>query len=99
MPSRFPISPRSSAGSSTEVGRQPWIVYGVMRTSQGVSGNLRPSHVAVSLIAFTLIYGLLAILDIYLLAQYSRKSPEEGETGRGGGLGRGTRQETGEAGV
>jgi cytochrome d ubiquinol oxidase subunit I len=61
----------------TEVGRQPWIVYGVMRTSEGVSGSLRPGHVACSLIAFTLIYGLLAALDVYLLAKYSRKSPED----------------------
>jgi cytochrome d ubiquinol oxidase subunit I len=61
----------------TEVGRQPWIVYGVMRTSEGVSRSLRPGHVAGSLVAFTLVYGLLAAVDIYLLARYSRKSPEE----------------------
>jgi cytochrome d ubiquinol oxidase subunit I len=61
----------------TEVGRQPWIVYGVMKTSEGVSRSLRPGQVAASLIAFTLVYGLLAAVDIYLLARYSRKSPED----------------------
>jgi cytochrome d ubiquinol oxidase subunit I len=67
----------------TEVGRQPWIVYGVMKTAEGVSPSLRPGHVAVSLAAFTLIYGLLAAVDIYLLAKYSRKSPDDIEPAAG----------------
>ncbi len=61
----------------TEVGRQPWIVYGVMRTSAGVSGSLQPAQVIASLFGFTVVYGLLAAVDIYLLAKYSRANPEE----------------------
>ena len=68
----------------TEVGRQPWIVYGVMKTAEGVSGSLRPGHVVFSLIGFTILYGLLAAVDITLLAKYSRADPEGPRPGPGG---------------
>ncbi|OGD21418.1 MAG: cytochrome D ubiquinol oxidase subunit I [Candidatus Aminicenantes bacterium RBG_16_63_16] len=67
----------------TEVGRQPWIVYGVMKTSEGLSGSLQPGQVIASLVGFTIIYGLLAAVDIYLLARYSRANPEEIQLGAG----------------
>jgi cytochrome d ubiquinol oxidase subunit I len=63
----------------TEIGRQPWIVYNVMKTADGVSATLQPGQVITSLIGFTLLYGLLAAVDIYLLAKYSRANPEEEE--------------------
>jgi cytochrome d ubiquinol oxidase subunit I len=66
-----------SGWAVTEIGRQPWIVYNVMKTSEGVSGSLQPGHVIASLIGFTLIYGLLAAVDIYLLVKYSRTNPDE----------------------
>jgi len=66
-----------SGWAVTEIGRQPWIVYNVMKTSEGVSGSLQPGHVIASLVGFTLIYGLLAAVDIYLLVKYSRTNPEE----------------------
>jgi cytochrome d ubiquinol oxidase subunit I len=61
----------------TEMGRQPWIVYGLMKTAAGVSSSLRPSQVVVSLIGFTVVYGLLAVVDIYLLMKYSRRGPDQ----------------------
>jgi cytochrome d ubiquinol oxidase subunit I len=57
-----------------EVGRQPWIVYGLMRTKDAVS-PLATSQVAISLAAFFIVYILLAAMDIYLLAKYARKEP------------------------
>uniref|UniRef100_I2Q2G4 Cytochrome bd-type quinol oxidase, subunit 1 n=1 Tax=Desulfovibrio sp. U5L TaxID=596152 RepID=I2Q2G4_9BACT len=57
-----------------EVGRQPWIVYGIMRTRDAVS-PLATSQVAISLAAFFVVYILLAALDIYLLAKYARQEP------------------------
>ncbi|MGD9608440.1 MAG: cytochrome ubiquinol oxidase subunit I [Desulfovibrionaceae bacterium] len=57
-----------------EVGRQPWIVYGLMRTKDAVS-PIATSQVAISLAAFFIVYILLAALDIYLLAKYARKQP------------------------
>lgn len=58
-----------------EVGRQPWIVYGVLRTSDAVSKSVTASQVALSLAGFTVVYGLLAVLDIYLLVRYSMRGP------------------------
>jgi len=60
-----------------EVGRQPWLVYGVFRTSDGVSGSITPVDVWISLAGFTLVYGMLAAVDLYLLVTNARKGPEE----------------------
>jgi hypothetical protein len=59
-----------------EVGRQPWLVYGVYRTAEGVSRNISAEQVLLSVIGFTLFYGYLGLLDIYLLAKFARKGPE-----------------------
>ena len=58
-----------------EIGRQPWIVYGLMRTSDAVS-PIPASSVGLSLVAFIVIYSFLGILDIYLLRKYALKGPE-----------------------
>jgi cytochrome d ubiquinol oxidase subunit I len=58
-----------------EVGRQPWIVYGIMRTRDAVS-PIQTVQVAVSLAAFILVYGLLGAADFYLLFKFARKGPE-----------------------
>jgi cytochrome d ubiquinol oxidase subunit I len=55
-----------------EVGRQPWIVYGLLRTSDAAS-PVAASQVAVSLIAFILVYGLLGAVGFYLIADAVRK--------------------------
>ncbi len=65
----------------TEMGRQPWIVYGLMKTSAGVSRSLLPSQVVASLAGFILVYGLLAVVDVYLLVKYSRKGPDKDLSG------------------
>ncbi len=57
-----------------EVGRQPWLVYGLMTTSQGVS-PVPASNVGLSLAAFIVVYSLLGALDIFLLRKYARKGP------------------------
>lgn len=58
----------------TEVGRQPWIVHGVMRTVEAGS-PLQVSQVAVSLAAFFLVYALLGAVDFFLLFKFARKGP------------------------
>ncbi len=60
-----------------EVGRQPWIVYGLMRTSDAVSKSVSSSQVLASFIGFTLFYGFLGVIDIYLLAKFSKKGPDD----------------------
>ena len=51
----------------TEMGRQPWIVFGLMPTSAGVSPGVSTADVLISLIGFTLVYGALAIVEVRLL--------------------------------
>ncbi|MBW2444095.1 MAG: cytochrome ubiquinol oxidase subunit I [Deltaproteobacteria bacterium] len=58
-----------------EVGRQPWIVYGMMKTSDAVS-PIATSQVGISLVAFILVYGLLGAVGFYLIFKYARKGPE-----------------------
>jgi cytochrome d ubiquinol oxidase subunit I len=58
-----------------EVGRQPWIVYGLMRTSDAVS-PISTSQVGVSLAAFILVYALLGAVAFYLIAKFAKQGPE-----------------------
>lgn len=60
----------------TEVGRQPWIVYGVMRTSEAVS-KIAGSQVAISLAAFIIVYTLLGLVAFFLIAREARRGPAE----------------------
>lgn len=59
-----------------EVGRQPWIVYGLMRTSDAVS-PITADQVGLSLFAFIVVYSLLGALDIFLLKKYATEGPED----------------------
>lgn len=59
-----------------EMGRQPWIVYGIMKTSQAVSPVISGGQVLTSLVGFVLVYGLLGAVGIYLIWQAARKGPE-----------------------
>ena len=61
-----------------EIGRQHWIVYGLMRTSDAVS-PVPAENVAISLGAFIVVYSLLGLLDIYLLRKYAIKGPDAQE--------------------
>jgi cytochrome d ubiquinol oxidase subunit I len=56
----------------TEMGRQPWIVFGLMRTADGVSPAVSPGEVLLSVVTFTLLYGVLMAADVYLMAKYAR---------------------------
>lgn len=62
----------------TEVGRQPWIVFGLQKTADGVSPTVSAGMVLTSLIGFTLIYGILAAALVYLLVHFIRKGAEAG---------------------
>lgn len=61
---------------SAEVGRQPWIVYGVLKTSEGVSTNISAGQVAGSISMFTVIYLLLFTLFLFLLDRKIKVGPE-----------------------
>lgn len=54
----------------TEMGRQPWIVFGLMPTAAGVSPGVSTTEIWISMIGFTLVYGLLAVVEVKLLLKY-----------------------------
>ena len=60
-----------------ELGRQPWIVYGMLKTSDAVSKSITSTQVILSLIGFTVLYGLLGAIDIFLLVKYAKKGPDK----------------------
>jgi cytochrome d ubiquinol oxidase subunit I len=61
----------------TELGRQPWIVVGLMKTEQGVSATVSTTEVALSFTAYTLVYAALIVANVYLLAKYARADTAE----------------------
>jgi cytochrome d ubiquinol oxidase subunit I len=62
---------------SAEVGRQPWIVYNMLRTSDALSAVVSANEVLTSLILFGLIYLLLFVLFVYLLNEKIQHGPED----------------------
>jgi len=62
---------------AAEVGRQPWLVYGLMRTPEGLSAVVKKEAVLTSLIMFTFIYFLLFAVFIYLLNDKIQHGPHE----------------------
>ena len=60
-----------------ELGRQPWIVYDVLKTVDAVSKSINTTQVILSLIGFTVLYGLLGAIDIFLLVKYAVKGPDK----------------------
>ncbi|MBN2113109.1 MAG: cytochrome ubiquinol oxidase subunit I [Acidimicrobiia bacterium] len=64
----------------TEMGRQPWAVYNVLLTRDSVSPIVSTAPVVVTLIGFTLLYGVLAVIDVYLMAKYARAGVGEETT-------------------
>ncbi len=61
----------------TELGRQPWVVFGILKTDDAVSKVVKPGMVLSSLLIFTLLYGVLMAADIYLLAKFAKAGPVE----------------------
>lgn len=64
------------------MGRQPWVVFGEMTTSQGVSPSVGTADVWTSMIVFTLLYGGLAVVEVRLLLDYIRRGAEPFEEPR-----------------
>ncbi len=60
----------------TEMGRQPWLVFGVLKTSAGVSPSVSSGMVLFTLIAFVLLYAVLAVVDAFLLCKYAKSGTQ-----------------------
>jgi cytochrome d ubiquinol oxidase subunit I len=59
----------------TEMGRQPWTVFGVLKTASSVSPSVPAGSVLTSLIVFTLLYGGLAVVEATLMFRYAKAGP------------------------
>jgi cytochrome d ubiquinol oxidase subunit I len=60
----------------TELGRIPWVVYGLMTVEKGVSTVVSSGLVLVSLLGYTLVYGALMVAMVYLMMKYAKAGPE-----------------------
>ena len=76
-----PYLANSAGWIVTEMGRQPWIVFGLQRVEQAVSPNVSSGAVWTSLIGFTVLYGLLAVVGVHLLKKFARQGPEQANSG------------------
>lgn len=63
----------------TEIGRQPWVVFGVMKTEDAYSPTVTAGMVLTSLIGFTLLYAVLMAADVYLLSKFAKAGPVKTE--------------------
>jgi cytochrome d ubiquinol oxidase subunit I len=59
----------------TEMGRQPWVVYGLLRTADAASPTVGIGLVLTTVIGFTLIYGFLTVVDVILLRRFAKADP------------------------
>jgi len=73
----LPALANSAGWILAEVGRQPWAVYGVMKTADGVSRATPPGAVLTSLLAYTAVYGALLVVAVHLLRRFMLQGPAE----------------------
>lgn len=69
----LPYLANSTGWILAEVGRAPWVVYGLMRLEEAVSPNVGVVALLITLVGFTLLYGALMVADVYLLQKYARE--------------------------
>jgi cytochrome bd ubiquinol oxidase subunit I len=73
----FPYIAASFGWILTEMGRQPWIVQGLLKTSNAVSPSVSTATVATSLGVFVLLYLTLGVVDFILMRRYARLDPSD----------------------
>ncbi|BCJ35392.1 cytochrome ubiquinol oxidase subunit I [Actinocatenispora thailandica] len=85
----LPLAANSFGWIFTEMGRQPWLVFSQLRTGDGVSPGVSGGEVLTSLIAFTALYGALAVVEVGLMLRGIRgglgdeRPPEADDTDNG----------------
>lgn len=67
----LPVIANATGWLFTEIARQPWIVFGLLKTENAISPTVTGGEVLFSLILFTVIYGALMVVDIFLLKKYA----------------------------
>jgi len=79
----FPFIANTAGWITAELGRQPWLIYGVMRTSEGPSFNVSAGNTLFTLIGFMGMYTLLAILFLFITHREIDHGPEVVRTPNG----------------
>jgi len=74
----FPYIATTAGWLTAELGRQPWLVFGLFRTSQGVSGIVNSGNVLFTLIGFTGLYFVLGVLFLFLIGREIAHGPQAG---------------------
>lgn len=75
----LPILANTLGWIIAEIGRQPWIVYYLMLTRDGVSPNVSAGSMLLTTVAFTLVYGLLAAIAVYLIHRFAKAGIQSDE--------------------
>jgi cytochrome d ubiquinol oxidase subunit I len=73
----FPFLSNFAGWILTETGRQPWVVYGLLKTEDAVSSTVSAWAVGLSLGVFVSLYTVLAVVDLFLMRRYARLDPPE----------------------
>lgn len=73
----FPLIANSWGWIFTEMGRQPWSVFGVLTTADSVSPGVSQGEVLTSMTVLTLLYAVLAVIEVKLLVKYVKVGPPE----------------------
>jgi cytochrome d ubiquinol oxidase subunit I len=74
----LPYIANTAGWMTAELGRQPWLIYGLMRTAQGVSPRVAAGSAWFTLIGFMGLYTMLGILWLFLLYREIELGPEPG---------------------
>ena len=72
----LPYGANATGWILTEMGRQPWIVYGLLKVEDAVSPNLTTVDLLISLIGYTVVYGSLAVAMVKLMLKYAKAGPD-----------------------
>ncbi|TYK50449.1 cytochrome ubiquinol oxidase subunit I [Actinomadura decatromicini] len=75
----LPFIGNSAGWIFTEMGRQPWSVFGVLKTSASVSPGVSASSMLISVVSLTVLYAVLAVIEAGLLIKYAKAGPPSEE--------------------
>ena len=76
----FPFIANTAGWMTAEFGRQPWIIYNLMRTAEGYSDNVSPGNAAFTLLGFMGMYAFISILFLFMMFRVIEEGPRSEST-------------------